>query len=240
MPTALLSARRDAGGGLMLVALDVDTELARAYTAPGQYVEVTTAAGRGYFVLGGNIGESPWELLVKNAGDAADALVSLPFGSAVAIEGPKGAGFPVARADSRAVVVAVVGSALAVARPVMHLRIAEGAARSTFLFLGLRAPRDLPIAAEVAGWSEHGVTVVLCLSRSELEHDVAVLPNAQRAAGYVQLAVARAVEAGVVPPGALVVAAGPEAMLREMRAFAASHAAAHRSTSPPLEVVTNV
>ena len=233
MSTAVLSARRDAGGGLLLVALDVESELAVAYTAPGQYVEVATPTGRGYFVLGSNVGESPWELLVKNAGDAADALFSLPFGSAVEIRGPMGTGFPVAHASSRAVVVAVVGSALAVARPVMHLRLAEGAARSTFLFLGLRAPGDLPIAEEVAGWSEQGVNVVLCLSRSELEHDVAVLPHATREVGYVQLAVARAVEAGVVPPGALVVAAGPGAMLSEMRAFAAS-------THPPLEVVTNV
>lgn len=240
MPIAVLSARRDAGGGLLLVALDVDPELARAYTAPGQYVEVTTPAGRGYFVLGGAVGRSPWELLVKNAGDAADALFSLPFGSAVDVAGPMGAGFPVAHAESRAVLVAVVGSALAVARPVMALRIAEGAARKTFLFLGLRAATDLPIADEVAAWSEEGVHVVLCLSRSELEHHAEVLPRAQRVAGYVQLAVAHAVEAGSVPPGALVVAAGPDGMLADLRAFAVSHAAVHPRTIPPLEVVTNV
>jgi len=235
MSTAVLSARRDAGGGLLLVALDVDPERASAYTAPGQYVEVTTPAGCGYFVLASPVGKSPWELLVKNAGDAADALFSLPFGSEVEIEGPMGAGFPVAHAESRAVVVAVVGSALAVARPVMDLRIAEGASRSTVLFLGLRAPTDLPIADEVAAWSEQGVNVVLCLSRSELEHHLEILPHAKRAGGYVQLAVARAAEAGVVPAGALVVAAGPAAMLADMRAFAASHAG-----TPPIEVVTNV
>ena len=233
MSNAVLSARRDAGGGLLLVALDVEPELARAYTAPGQYVEVTTPAGNGYFVLGSPVGASPWELLVKNAGDAADALFSLPCGSAIALNGPMGAGFPVAHAASRAVVVAVVGSALAVARPVMALRIAEGAAPSTFLFLGLGAPTDLPIADEVAAWSEQGVNVVLCLSRSELEHHHEVLPHAKRVIGYVQFAVARAVQAGLVPAGALVVAAGPDAMLADLRAFAASHA-------PPIEVVTNV
>lgn len=235
MPRALLVARRDAGGGLVLVALEVDPELARGFAAPGQYVEVTTSAGSGYFVLGGAVGTSPWELLVKSAGGASDALFSLPLGSVVEVTGAMGAGFPIAQAGSRAVVVAVVGSALAVARPVVALRIEEGAAQATFLFVGARAPTDLPIADEVAAWSEQGVTVVLCLSRRELEHHREVLPCAQRAVGYVQVALARAVEAGVVPAGALVVAAGPEAMLADMRAFAASHAAA-----PPIEVITNV
>ncbi|HSO39262.1 MAG TPA: hypothetical protein VLT33_42340 [Labilithrix sp.] len=230
MPTAVLSARTDAGGGLLLVALDVGPERARAYTAPGQYVEVITPAARGYFVLASQVGEPRWELLVKNAGDAADALVSLPFGSAVEVKGPMGRGFAVARV-ARPVVVAVSGSALAVARPVLATRIAEGVAENTFLFLGLRAPTDLPIAAEVAAWSEQGVNVVLCLSRAELEHHPEVLPNAKRAVGYVQVAVARAVAAGVLPPGALAVVAGPAAMLADMRALA---------ETSPIEVITNV
>lgn len=239
MPTARLSARSDAGGGLLLVALDVDPELARAYTAPGQYVEVTTPAARGYFVLASQVGQTPWELLVRNAGDAADALVSLPFGSTVDLEGPMGAGFDVARFDARPVAVAVVGSALAVARPLIVARIAEGAARSTFLFLGLRAPTDLPLPAEVSAWSEQGVSVVLCLSQSELDHHPEILPLATRTVGYVQDAMARAVEAGVLPPGVLAVVAGPDAMLADMRAFASRHGAAN-PTAPPIEIVTNV
>ena len=231
MPSAVLSARSDAGGGLLLVALDVDAERARAYTAPGQYVEVRTASAHGFFVLASQVGETPWELLVKNAGDAADALVSLPFGSTIEVKGPMGKGFAVARIVDRPVVVAVVGSALAVARPVLATRIAEGVAENTFLFLGLRAPTDLPIADEVAAWSDQGVNVVLCLSRVELEHHPEVLPKAKRAMGYVQVAVARAVEAGVLPPGALAVVAGPDAMLADMRAL---------SRTAPIEVVTNV
>lgn len=231
MATSRLSSRREAGGGLLLVALDVDAELARAYTTPGQYVEVTTAAGKGFFVLGGEVGAPRWELLVRNAGDAADALHSLPLGSPVAISVPLGPGFPVAQATARPLVVAVVGSALAVARPVMELRIAERSTSTTFLFLGLRAPTDLPIADEVTRWSAAGVQVVLCLSRGELGHHVEVLPRARRSAGYVQSALERAVETGEVPRGALLVAAGPTTMLADLRSLAASGA---------LEVVTNV
>ena len=231
MPAARLSARRDAGGGLLLVALDVDADRARAYTAPGQYVEVRTPTGNGYFVLASQLGASPWELLVRNAGDAADALVSLPFGGVVDVEGPMGAGFAVAKVQERPVVLAVVGSALAVARPVVAMRIAEGVAARTFLFLGLRAPTDLPIADEVEAWSAQGVNVVLCLSRSELHHHPEVLPVAKRAVGYVQVAVAQALASGALPSGALVVVAGPDAMLADMRAL---------SRTSPIEVVTNV
>ena len=231
MPTAILSARRDAGGGLLLVALDVDPGRGRAYTTPGQYVEVRTGSAQGFFVLASQVGVTPWELLVKNAGDAADALVSLPLGSQIEVKGPMGAGFAVARVVERSVVVAVVGSALAVARPVLATRIAEGVAGNTFLFLGMRAPTDLPIAEEVEAWSEQGVNVVLCLSRSELDHHREVLPKAQRAVGYVQAAVARAVATGALPAGALAVAAGPDAMIADMRAL---------SRTSPIEVVTNV
>jgi NAD(P)H-flavin reductase len=239
MPTAVLSARRDAGGGLLLVALDVAPELARAYTTPGQYVEVTTAAGSGFFVLASAVGETPWELLVKNAGDAADALINLPLGSALDVNGPMGAGFDVARLGARPIVLAVVGSAVAVARPVIATRLAEGAGPSTFVFLGLRSPSDLPIRDEVEAWSEQGVPIVLCLSQSELEHQPNVLPRALRAVGYVQDAVARAVEAGAVPAGACIVVAGPDAMLADMRAFAGAYGTANPST-PPIEILTNV
>ena len=239
MPTAVLSSRSDAGGGLLLVALDVDAELARAYTAAGQYVSVTTGAAHGYFVLASQVGATPWELLVKNAGDAADALVSLPFGSTVDIKGPMGAGFDLANVDARPLVVAVVGSALAVGRPVLAARVAGGVARSTFLFLGLRALSDLPIGGEVAAWSEQGVTVVLCLSRAELDHRPEILPRATRCVGYVQDAVARAVEAGAVPAGAVVLVAGPNAMLAAMRAFATAHGAANPA-APQVDILTNV
>ena len=75
------------------------------------------------------------------------------------------------------------------------------------------------------------MNVVLCLSRAELHHHPEVLPGAKRAVGYVQVAVARAAASGALPPGALVVVAGPDAMLADMRAL---------SRTSPIEVVTNV
>jgi NAD(P)H-flavin reductase len=234
---AVLSARSPAGGELILISLEVDDEIARRYTTPGQYIEVKADAGNGYFVLASDVGQRPWQLLVKNAGGAADALATLPIGTSVAIAGPLGAGFSVERMRSRHVVVAVVGSALGVARSVLGRRIADGAATATHLFLGIGSPTDLAIPDEVAEWAAQGIAVVLCLSRSELDHHMEVLPRARRVVGYVQHALTRALETGAVPHGTLVIAAGPDAMLADMRSLATGPTSA---AGPSVEVLTNV
>ncbi len=219
MVSAVLSARRDAGGGLQLVSLGVPEETARAYVTPGQYLEVKTASGNGYFVLASDVAERPWQLLVKSSGGASEALLTLPIGTELEVGGPFGTGFSVERMRSRHVVVAVVGSALAVARPVIRQRIEDGSAGVTHLFLGLRTLLDLPLAAEVESWTARGVRVVLCVSRSELHHHPEVLPRARRAAGYVQHALSHALADGEVPHGTLVIAAGHDALLADMRAL---------------------
>lgn len=242
MASAVLSAREDAGGLLLLVSLDVDDILARAYTTPGQYIEVKTGAEKGYFVLANDVGQRPWQLLVKNSGGAADALATLPLGSALTLGGPHGPGFSVDRMQSRPVVVAVVASALGVARSVLARRIADRCAAMTHLFIGLRAPTDLPIAEEVEAWAARGITVVLCLSQGELHHHPEVLPRVRRVPGYVQHALRRALEEGRVPHGTLVITAGPSAMLDEMRSLALENGPASGvvPVGPSIEVLTNV
>lgn len=229
----------------MVVSLDVTDEVARAHETPGQYVKVNTPAGTGYFVLANDVGARPWELLVKNAGDAAAALMSLPLGSTVPVEGPLGTGFSMDRIRDRHMAVAVVGSAISVARPVVRRRIRDGVARRTHLFLGLRSPSDLPIATEIEAWAVEGVEVVLCLSRSSLHEEPRRLPRARRFAGYVQRALAHALEAGEVPHGTLVIAAGADAMLADLRSIASRSQKAVGeggavTAGPSLEVLTNV
>lgn len=230
MRSAVLAARRDAGGGLLLVGIDVDASLARAYAAPGQYIELRTPRGNGYFVLAGALGVSPWELLVRNAGDAADVLVSSPLGTPLDVSAPLGDGFPADRATGRQLVIAVVGSALSVARPLVGRRIDEHAANRTHVYVGARSAAEVPLPEEVEAWAAAGVEVVLCLSRAELEHDRAHLAFARRSPGYVQDVVARDCEVGRLLSGALVFAAGPAGMLTAMRGLPNS----------VLEVVTNV
>src|SRR5689334_10725071 len=101
MATAMLSARRDAGGGLFLVTLRMPDEIAARYVAPGQYAEIIIGADSGYFVLAGKVGAAEWELLVRMNGGASDALVMLPLGSTIDVMGPLGNGFPLSRANGR-------------------------------------------------------------------------------------------------------------------------------------------
>lgn len=229
MPTAVLSGRRDAGGGLTLISLDVDVATAQGYAAPGQYIELRTSRGKGYFVLAGPLRISPFELLVRNAGDAADVLVTSALGATLEMSTPLGVGFPAERATARQLVIAVVGSALAVARPLVQRRIDERVPEKTHVYVGARSPVDVPLPGEVEAWAVAGVEVVLCLSRPELDHDRERLAFARRVAGYVQDAVAHDCAGGRLS-GALVFAAGPAAMLTAMRDLPGS----------VLEVVTNV
>ena len=222
----------------MLVALDVAPETARAYTAPGQYVEVKTTSGNGYFVIASDVGDSHWELLVKNAGGASDALATAPLGTVLELEGPLGAGFSMERMADRHVVLAVVVSALGVARPVLHRRIEEGVAAATHLFLGLRSLADLPMRSEVEAWVRAGITVVFCLSQSDRHHHPEVMPWVRRVTGYVQHALAHALESAEVPHGTLVIAVGPDVMLADMRTLAGVGEAC--LAGPSIEVLTNV
>jgi NAD(P)H-flavin reductase len=230
MVTAVLSTRRDVGGGVLLIGLRPPPEIATRYKAPGQYVEVLTDSGAGFFVLAGELDASEWELLVRNSGGAADALANGPLGSTVEVSAPLGQGFPIELARGRRLGIAVAGSAVGAARPIMHARMASGEASSTEVFVGARSARDVPLSGEIETWIRAGARVVLCLSRSELDHDRTVLAGAERVAGYVQRAVAKLIDSPELP-NAVVFAAGPEAMLAELR---------ETPRRPSVEVVTNV
>ncbi len=227
----VLTARRDAGTGLHLVTITPSHALAQRYTAPGQYVEIRTDAGSGYFVLAGEVGAPSWELLVRNNGEASAVLATAPEGTVLAVQGPLGKGFPLEHANGRALIVAVAGSALAISRPILRERVARRNAALTSVYIGIRSVRDVPLLPEVAGWGHAGVRLVLCLSREEPD-DPAVLPEASRAPGYVQRVLAREIQDGRVA-GDIVFVAGPSKMIDDVRALRAS-------LSPTLEVFANV
>jgi len=230
-----------------LVTLTPPAELAHAYRAPGQYIKVHAESG-GYFVLASEVGAPSWELLVRNSGGAADALTRAPEGTVFDVTGPLGAGFPLERARDKPLVVAVVGSALAVARPILRERIAQDACASTSIYIGARSARDVPLPGEVAGWGRAGARLVLCLSRPDLD-DPSVLGEAARSAGWVQHVLAAEVAAGRITHG-LVFAAGPAGMLEEIRTLPTRRPAASKEdgravegeagAADVLEVVTNV
>lgn len=213
------------------MTLTPSPEHAKAYRAPGQYIEVRAEAN-GYFVLAGEIGAPSWELLVRTNGGASDALAASPEGTVFDVVGPLGRGFPIERARGRHLVVAVAGSALAVTRPILRDRIARREGRTTSVYIGARTASDVALPKEVAGWAHAGARIVLCLSRPELD-DPGALVEAARRSGYVQAVLAEDVAEGRIPDESLVFAAGPAGMLEELRRLP-------ETAGSKLEVITNV
>ena len=224
----VLTARRDAGAGLWLVTLTPAPGQAAKYDAPGQFIEVRTTSGSGYFALAGELAAPSWEILVRNNGEASTDLTTRPEGTSIGVRGPLGAGFPLPRAHGKALVVAVAGSALAVVRPIMRERIAHKEGSLTSVYIGVRSAREIALVDDVAGWAHAGARLVLCVSRPS-DDDRSILTEAVRGEGYVQRVISSDLEAGTVACD-LAFAAGPAAMLEQMKAL----------SSATLEVVTNV
>lgn len=229
MPQASLASRRNVGGSLELVTFDIDHETADGYVMPGQYVEVKCPRAKGYFVLASDPGAPQWQLLIRNAGGTAAEILSAPVGTTFEISKALGKGFPLADAGRRELVVGVVASALGAARPSLRYRMSASIAARTRVLLGVRRPADVPLIDEVDAWRAGGVQVILCVS-SDAE-DTDVLPGVIRERGYVQTVLERILSGARIAQDALVVAAGPKAMLEEVRGLTKSF--------PALEVITN-
>lgn len=161
-PRAILS-RRDIGGGLWLVSLEGAG--VSSYRTPGQYTWVEAEGVGGYFVLAQRLGDSEWEIILREGGGAADVLVRARPGDIVQATSALGRGFPCEETRDRALVIAVPTSAIAVARPVAQWRLDRGLAARTTLLLGAKDKSDVPLLDELSAFREGGLEVIICLSR---------------------------------------------------------------------------
>lgn len=182
MHAAILRARRDAGGGLVLVECDTPDAVRSTHAHPGQYVRIEAGGESGYFVLASPVGASAWEILTRAGGGVADVLLAMPVGSKISITSAAGPGFGEDSYHGLPVLIVAAGTGLAGARPLVRARIDAGDAVKTRLLLGLRSRADLPLAAEIQAWRQAGVRVVLCLSRETS----APAEDPDVALGYVQ------------------------------------------------------
>jgi NAD(P)H-flavin reductase len=208
---ALLTERRDAGGGLVEIVLSVADEVRVSYVAPGQYTQITAGGEERFFVLSGDPGAPNWRFLTRGGGGASDHLLALPLESVVTVTAAQGRGFPYEVARSRDLLIAVTGTGIAAARPLVRARVRDGVARRTEVFVGVRKRSDAPLAVELDAWRKEGVSVTLCLSAEDADG-----PGARR--GYVQDIVQ---ERAPSHPGGVIFAAGVPEMVEALRRIAA-------------------
>jgi len=168
-----LAARRDVGGSMTLFAFDVPGVLRESYVRPGQYAYFTLIGEAGYFVLGGRELRSPWEILLRRGGAAADLLMKAPVGTNVAATKALGAGFPVGNARGEEAIVVVTAGAMAAARAVIGRRVEDGDAARTRLVIGARTLDTVPLEDELDTMRSAGVRVRIVLSAKDapLEYD---------------------------------------------------------------------
>jgi len=136
-----------------------------SYRQPGQYLEMRVQGETGFFVLSSDPGSIAWELVMRAGGGASDVVLAIPVGSPLEVTGALGEGFPVELAAARPLVVALNGTGVAAAPPVVRRRVRDGDAAITRVFLGVRARDELPLEPELRAWRASGVEVVACLSQ---------------------------------------------------------------------------
>ena len=194
----------------MLLTLELPSEVRGTHVLPGQYVSVCAGGDTGYFVLASAVGAETWEILLRSGGDVADALLVATLGERVPVTAALGGGFPCDEARGRSLLIAVAGTGIAAAKPIMSWRMNDGDAARTDVFLGMRVAADLPMHAEIAAWQAAGSRVTVCLSR---ENPDAGVPGFVR--GYVQ-DVARST-LGVMDSRGMIFAVGPGPMIDAFR-----------------------
>jgi NAD(P)H-flavin reductase len=100
--------------------------------------------------------EEPGRLVytIRSVGKATHALVTRQAGEAVGVRGPFGAGWPMAEARGKDVLIVAGGIGLAPLRPaIYHLLRHRGDYRRLMVLYGARSPRDQLYRKQLAAWA---------------------------------------------------------------------------------------
>ncbi|HQY60111.1 MAG: hypothetical protein IPF92_24990 [Myxococcales bacterium] len=210
---ARLVALEDVGAGLTRVSLAAVPGVRETYTRPGQVVQVSAGGETGYFALASLVGADTWELLVRDAGVVARALLSAPLGADFDAEMTSLAGFPRTQGEPGPFTLVAVGSALGAVRGLLLSLEAEGRCGEARLLLGVHSASRVPLVGELTRLAGAGLRVTLCLS--DAPPTPGAHPSFEQHAGLVQSALAHAREDRDAI-GAVFVA-GPPEMMNEFR-----------------------
>ena len=169
-PSATLVAREETAQGLFVLRLKVeDGQLTQAHQHPGQYVRLAIETlGASLFALTSVPSDSSrvFEFLVRPGSLLADALIEIPLGASVRIEGPFGEGFPLHLAEDKNVVLFATGTGIGAIRPVIELICRDRSRyREVTLFYGVRTPGSIAYQEMLPLWTSAGIRTVLTVSQ---------------------------------------------------------------------------
>ena len=142
---------------------------------------------------------------VRGVGAVSEALGRLRPGDWVGVRGPFGAGWPVEAARGRDIVLVAGGIGLAPLRSVIHAVLRDRAAFGRlFVAYGARTPRERLYVAELEDWQ----------ARSDIDIAVTVDAGDAHWSGRVGFVTALLANAPIDPARCIVMACGPEVMMR--------------------------
>lgn len=142
---------------------------------------------------------------VRAVGPVSAALAGLKPGDAVGLRGPFGAGWPMAEAAGRDVVVVAGGLGLAPLRPALYRLLAERERYGNFVLLyGTRSPEDILFRRELESW------------RRRLDTDIQVTVDHAFSEwrGHVGVVTMLIPRAAFDPRRSIAFVCGPEVMMR--------------------------
>jgi NAD(P)H-flavin reductase len=175
--------------------------------APGQFNMLTAfGVGEAPISMSGDPAE-PRRLVhtIRAVGAVSGALARLGPGDPIGLRGPFGAGWPVAEATARDVVIVAGGLGLAPLRPALYRLLAERARYGKIILLyGTRSPDDILFRGELESWRR----------RLDIEIEVTVDHAASAWHGHVGVVTTLIARADFDPLHAIALVCGPEIMMR--------------------------
>jgi len=167
---ASVLARREVAGTVH-VELELPPPVKASFQRPGQYLLVQVGSIHGPFAPASAPGElGPLELLFKPGTPLTDALGRLDAGATVKVSLASGAGFPLAEAKGKALLLVASGTGQAPMRSVIEsVRRHRADYGPVTLLLGVRDSEHLAFADEQHAWERDGIELHVTLSRGEPE-----------------------------------------------------------------------
>ncbi|GGN46308.1 oxidoreductase [Novosphingobium indicum] len=142
---------------------------------------------------------------IRAVGPVSTALARLGPGEPIGLRGPFGAGWPMAEAAGRDVMIVTGGLGLAPVRPVLYCLLAERERYGHIVLLhGARSPNDILFRRELEMW----------LRRHEIDIEVTVDHAISDWRGHVGVVTTLIPRAAFDPRHAIALVCGPEVMMR--------------------------